>query len=478
MSRLIVLSNRVSLPDPSNNSAGGLAVAVQDALHDIGGIWLGWNGQQIDNHKSVKFEHIQQDNIEFITCPLQQSQYQQYYCGFANNTLWPAMHERADLIEFKSEEYASYQQVNQFFAEKLYEIAQPDDLIWVHDYHFFSIAHYCRKLGMRNRIGFFLHIPFASASIWEKLPEARTLLQDLTQYDVLGLQTQLDQQKCMQLCQNSLKFSRVQDDLLIQPDQQTRIKCYPIGINPEVIQQAAQRQNQTMKSIFDFEDNPLYKTIIGVDRIDYSKGLLERFGAFECFLQQHPEYHQHIVDLQVAGPSRMDITTYQDFYLSFMDKIKQINQDYATADWTPINCTQDVVEHDELMQIYQYADICWVSSLKDGMNLVAKEYIAAQDPDNPGVLILSKYAGAAEQMTEAVLVDPNNEKQMVKSLETALFMSKEERIERYQQLMLGIEQFDINDWRNAFLHDLQQPIDEPIYMHKAGISSRASTFKV
>lgn len=463
MSKLIVLSNRVSLPDPSNTSSGGLAVALQDALHDIGGVWLGWNGQQIEDHQSPEFTSIQSDNVEFITCPLQHQDYQQYYCGFANKTLWPAMHEREDLIEFKIEEYNTYQKVNEFFAQKLKDIAAADDIIWVHDYHFFSVAHYCRKLGMQNRIGFFLHIPFAPTLIWNTVPNAQVLLTHLTEYDVIGLQTHADQQKCLEICQNALELSHIQDNMLIQASHQTLIKCYPIGVNPVLIQQAAQQQNDILKSVFGLEDSTFQKSIIGVDRIDYSKGLLERFNAFEAFLEQHPEYHQNIIDLQVAGRSRMDIDVYKELYSAFINKIEHINTRYATSEWQPVNCTQDVVDHDSLMQIYHYADICWISSLQDGMNLVAKEYIAAQNPEDPGVLILSQYAGAAEQMSEAILVDPNNPQHMLKSLEMAVSMSKQERIERYQQLIQGIQAFDINDWRNAFLHDLEHQTNHHLY---------------
>lgn len=456
MSKLIVLSNRVSLPHPDKSTAGGLAVALQDALKDIGGIWLGWNGEKVKHHHEQYFTPTEQNGVEYITCPLTEKQYQDYYCGFSNNTLWPAMHDRQDLIEYQAEQYITYQKVNQMFAQQLYQVAQADDLIWIHDYHFLSVAHYCRKLGMRNRIGFFLHIPFADLKIWNVLPPAHALIQDLAQYDVIGLQTEHDQKKCMAVCSQFLAAKVVDAQVLSYNNRQMSIQYYPIGVNPELIQKVAQQEHNP-SAVFEFDDFNHQKTIISVDRIDYSKGLIERFNAYEEFLKTYPEYHQQITELQIACPCRMDVPAYEHLFEQIKSKVEWINHEFAQDNWLPINCTHETVAHDTLMNIYRQSDICWVNSLRDGMNLVAKEYIAAQDSSDPGVLILSKYTGAAEQMPEAIIVDPENCDNMVKALKTALNMSKAERLERYQYLINGLKHFDINDWRNAFLKDLQPP---------------------
>lgn len=452
MSKLIVLSNRVSLPNPNQTTAGGLAVALQDALNDIGGVWLGWNGEQVESQADVHFHQSLHRGVDYITCPLTKDQYQKYYSGFANNTLWPAMHDRADLIEYHPEEYDVYQQVNRLFAQKLQQIAQPEDMIWIHDYHFLSVAHYCRELGMQNRIGFFLHIPFASLEIWTLIPQARLLIQDLSQYDVIGLQTAQDQQQCLQVARHFLGLPASTDNKLHYKKHQAMVQCYPIGINPQLIQKAATQE--TCNPYFDFKKMHNQKTIIGVDRIDYSKGLIERFDALAAFLQHYPEYQQQITDLQIACPCRMDILAYQKLFSALKTKVQQINQQFAQQDWLPINCIHETVSHDYLMNIYRQSDICWVNSLRDGMNLVAKEFIAAQDPSDPGVLILSKYTGAAAQMTEALIVDPHDQDSMLKALKKALEMPKAERMARYKQLMMGLKHFDINDWRNAILQDL------------------------
>lgn len=481
MSKLIVLSNRVHLPAHDHHPAGGLAVALQDALNEIGGTWLGWNGEKINDDQPQKFDDQRYKNVDYVTCPLNEKQYRQYYCGFSNNTLWPAMHDREDLIEFEPEEFETYQDVNRLFAEQLNQIAQPEDIIWVHDYHFLSVAAYCRQFGMQNRFGFFLHIPFANERIWKNLPVADHLIKDLCQYDVIGLQTEKDQQRCLALCRSLIKDSSkfMTNNFLELENRVVKIECYPIGINPDSIQKAALADESYLDDVFELQDQDPQKTIISVDRIDYSKGLIERFNAFSAFLKQYPEYHQTVTDLQIACPCRMDIPAYEKLYNRVKAKVDEINAEFGLDNWSPINCTNETIGHEQLMQLYRQSDICWVNSLKDGMNLVAKEYIAAQDDRDPGVLILSKYAGSADQMPEALIVDPNCSKSMVKALKKALMMSKSERTERYKELIKGLKNFDINDWRNTFLNDLRK-VQHNILMNaslkKMPIHQAPSTF--
>lgn len=461
MSKLIVLSNRVNLPSNDGHSAGGLAVALQDALREKGGIWLGWNGEKVAHQIDQKFHYIESNKVEYITCPLTEQQYLQFYCGFSNSTLWPAMHDRADLIAYRSEEFDSYQDVNQLFAQKLQRIAQPDDMIWVHDYHFLSVAHYCRELGMKNRFGFFLHIPFADLSIWEHLPVSQQLIQHLAEHDVVGLQTEHDQNNCIAIMRHYLKGIAQQNDSLWMNNHEVKVQCYPIGIDADLIQQSAMKnQDKIDDKVFKFSQLKQQKTIVAVDRIDYSKGLIERFQAYATFLKQNPEYQKNVTALQIACPCRMDVPAYQALFDQVQNSVSEINAQFSDSDWSAIHCTHKTIAHEQLMRIYRKADICWVNSMKDGMNLVAKEYIAAQDPSDPGVLILSKYAGAADQMPEAIIVDPKQPNSMINALKMALNLSKTERLQRYQQLIKGLKRFDIMDWRNAFIQDLKS-VDSP-----------------
>lgn len=478
MSKLIVLSNRVNLPNPDNINAGGLAIALQDALHDIGGIWIGWNGSKVTENKHQKFQTLKHQNVEYHTCALTESQYQGYYCGFANNTLWPLMHEQTQYVQFQAHQFKIYKDINLKFAKHLQKVASAQDVIWIHDYHFLSVAHYCRQLGMRNRIGFFLHIPFPNQRFWADLAPAQELFQHLSSFDVLGFQTPRDQENCLTTLENSLAIKRRSHDYISYNSRQIQVKCYPIGVHPEQIQkQALSYQDKSanigvqplLDSIHPLETRCLntsslpfeqhmqsaVKKIISVDRIDYSKGLLEKIQTFNHFLHVSPEFIGQYQQLQIACPCRLDVATYQRLYQDFKQHVEVLNDPYSDQDWQPFICCYKAINHDALMTLYRQADICWVNSIRDGMNLVAKEYMAAQDPFDPGVLILSKYTGAAEQMHAAILVDPYDPVSTAKALKKALKMPKSERLARYQYLIQGLNDFNISHWRDAFLADLR-----------------------
>lgn len=427
MGRLIILSNRVDVPQPQKpQGAGGLMIALQQALQNIQGVWLGWNGQISD---TPTFTHVNALGIDYITTDYTAEQYAHFYSGFANRILWPAFHRRRDLIEEQPNDYATYQSINQLFARKLNDIAQPDDVIWIHDYHFLSVAYYCRQLNMPNKIGFFLHIPFAKTSDWQAIRQHAQLAQHMSHYDLIGLQTEPDAVQCRQL------VSR----------QRTKIQAYPIGIDVEYVQQIAQHTRPINQTAF--------KHIIAVDRIDYSKGLLQRLHDFTIFLKQNPVWQQRLQLLQVASPCRLDVPSYQQLHQQFFDQVDVLNHNLGTAHWQPVHCL-DTMPYAQLMAYYRTTPIAWVNSMADGMNLVAKEYIAAQNPDDPGVLILSKYAGAALQMPAALIIDPVQHTDVQYQLKTALNMPPVERKWRYQQLISGLKHHDIKYWRNTFLDDL------------------------
>ena len=452
MSRLIVVSNRVSLPQ-SQQSAGGLAVALNDALQDQGGIWLGWNGEQIQDHESLGFHQQQHQQVLYVTTPMTHTEYQGFYSGFANNTLWPMLHSRSDLMREDDEQFLIYQQVNQRFAEQIANIAQPEDIIWVHDYHFLSLAKYCRQLGLNNRIGFFLHIPFSPLQYWQQLQVAETLLQDLLEYDVIGLQTRIDQQICLQIYKDVL-HSTIEQNIIFHKKRQVLVQAYPIGVNPKLIQKAAQGHSLKLEHYFKPCPDVSLPLVVSAERVDYSKGIPERIDAIEALLREK-SLLGCFAAVQVACPCRMEVPIYKRLFEQVNQRIDAINQDLKTATWQPIYLTNQMLPHHELMQLYRRSQICWVDSLRDGMNLVAKEYIAAQDPSNPGVLILSRYAGAAEQMQEALIVNPYDSNSLKKALYQALTMSLAERVSRYKALIKGIYAEDIEHWRERFLTDLK-----------------------
>jgi len=511
MSRLIVLSNRVKMPD-NNPMAGGLAVALQDILTGNSVIWMGWNGDIIDssdageinsfsNYKQAALASPRMQGthaeVTYMTTALTTRQYQRFYCGFANNVLWPMLHEQPELINQAPEDYAGYQDVNRLFAQQLKSIIQPDDVIWVHDYHFLSVAYHCKKLGIKNRIGFFLHIPFAPLAFWRQLAQSCELIKQLAHYDVLGTQTQQDKAHCLAVLQHYLKDNVLEDSLAknslldflpinvlyskqsvtrahtasgtqlklhleLKPQHALIINAYPIGVNVAKIQQQVSHvfSPLSLSSIKHIQNNdtvkPISQRIIAVDRIDYSKGLLERFSGYRDFLQQYPAYQNRLQLLQIACPSRLDLPTYQRLYKEVKQAVYNVNQQFSpnTDSWQAINYSEEVLSHETVMTAFCQSDLGWVNSLQDGMNLVAKEYIAAQNPDNPGVLMLSRYAGAAEQMQAAVIIDPHQPKSIIEGLNTALIMPLGERKSRYQMLLQGLQQENLHAWQQSFLDDL------------------------
>lgn len=524
MSRLIMLSNRVKMPD-NNPIAGGLAVALHEILIGNSNIWMGWNGEiietkgggndacddsiisgfstskqtvSINNNLASTEKQPANTTITYITTALNTQQYQRFYCGFANNVLWPLLHERLDLVSQAAQDYAGYQEINRLFARQLKKTIEPDDVIWVHDYHFLSVAYYCRQLGINNRIGFFLHIPFVALSFWQQLAESAELIKHLAHYDVIGTQTQQDKTNCLKVVQHYLperlltktSINPKQDfasstavqlmiDLDLDSSHCLSIDAYPIGVNVNKIQQQIINSSAHLlaKSTGYTQKKQLVKQatqqIIAVDRIDHSKGLLERFSAYRCFLQQYPTYQNQLKLLQIACPSRLALPVYQQLYNSVKQVVDNVNQQFLPSEptmsyfktealeaddpidnWQAITYSEEVLSHENLMTAFWHSDIGWVNSLKDGMNLVAKEYIAAQNPDNPGVLLLSRYAGAAEQMQAAVIIDPHQPKSIIQGLKTALEMPLAQRKTRYQTLLQGLQQDDLYAWQQKFLDKL------------------------
>lgn len=464
MAKLIILSNRILQQHQERATALPQTQTLlrSGSYADSGDVCLAWNGQRVADLQDREFQHFTQEGVHHLRCPLTEYQFQHYYCGYAHQCLWPALHHRPDLIQYSEQDFLAYQHVNTQFAQKIVEIAAPDDVIWVHDYHFLSVARHCRALGLQQRLGFFLHVPFAELPIWQSLAHAAHLIQDLSHYDLLGLQTEYDQATAMAVLQHFLN-PRIRDAQHIHTqDRSICVKSYPIGVNLRHIQQHRKALSASSQQVFNVDRLARQKRILSVDRIDYSKGLIQRLDAIEQFLKHYPQYNKQCSFLQIASPCRLDIAAYQDLFHQFRQRMTQINTQFSQHRWLPIQYNFNTLAYQERIKLLAGADLCWVTSIADGMSLVAKEYIAAQDPNDPGVLVLSKYAGAAEQMTAALIVDPHDPETMAEALHTALSMSKAERQQRYHALFAVVQGFDFQDWRNAFLQDLkQQPIRKP-----------------
>ena len=455
MSRLVVVSNRIALPTGSKSSAGGLTVGIVDALKTTGGLWYGWNGEinEIGEEDEDDLAMLDHDGITYASFGLDQNDYDLYYLQFSNAVLWPAFHYRLDLVNFQREAWEGYCRVNTRLAERLLPLLQPDDVLWIHDYHLLPFAAELRKRGVTNRIGFFLHIPFPTPEIFNALPPHQELLAMMCEYDLLGFQTDSDRSAFLDSVGQLTPL--VSTDNVHQALGHTfSTGVYPIGIEPDSIKQMAEGPLPP-KMVAMKKDLGDAKNIIACERLDYSKGLPERFLAYEALLEHYPQHRGNIRYSQIAPTSRGDVQAYQDIRHQLQTEAGRINGNYGTLGWTPLYYLNQHFDRRLLMKIFRLTDIGLVTPLRDGMNLVAKEYVAAQDPDDPGVLILSRFAGAANELTAALIVNPYDRDEVAAALDQALTMSRTERISRYNDMMAVLRRNDITRWRTDYLQDLR-----------------------
>jgi trehalose 6-phosphate synthase len=458
VSRLIIISNRVSATTGSQTGAqGGLAVALSAALRENGGIWFGWSGQvteQFTGHINLQRE----DGVTTATIDLEEQDVDEYYNGYANRTLWPLFHYRIDLAEFERGFAGGYQRVNERFADTVRPLIDRDDVVWVQDYHLLPLGHELRLRGCDNRLGFFLHTPWPPRRLLSTLPQADELVRSLFDYDVVGFHTAEWRDSFYSFAIEEMGATLGENDALTLGDQTIRAIVCPIGIDAKEFVELANspRARLTYRRM---RDSAVGRDmIVGVDRLDYSKGLEERFLGYERFLREHPEERKEIFLLQIAPPSRGEVGSYQKIRAALEGLSGRINGAYADLDWVPIRYVNQGYPRSELAGVYRAAKMALVTPLRDGMNLVAKEYVAAQDPEDPGVLILSRFAGAADQMQEAVLVNPHSAEEVSDAIITALKMPREERIRRWRLLMDNVLAEDVMWWLRTFTDALRGPL--------------------
>jgi trehalose 6-phosphate synthase len=459
MSRLIVISNRVSAATGGDKGAqGGLSVALTAALREMGGIWFGWSGELTDEFTGqITFERS--DGVTTATVDLEEQDVEEYYNGYANRTLWPLFHYRIDLTEFERDFADGYRRANERFAETVQPLIEPDDAVWVQDYHMIPLGADLRKRGVGNRIGFFLHTPWPPRRLLSTLPEAQELVEALFAYDVIGFHTV----EWLQSFRDFAVFemnAEVDGDTLRLGKRSVRMIDCPIGIDAAEFRALSQSQSARDTHERMIRSANGRSMIVGVDRLDYSKGLEERFLGYERFLVEHPEVRKEVFLLQIAPPSRGAVDSYQRIRASLEKLSGHINGAHADLDWVPIRYVNQGYPRDVLAGVYRAARIGLVTPLRDGMNLVAKEYVAAQDPEDPGVLILSRFTGAAAQMTEALLVNPHSAEELADAIRRALAMPREERVRRWTALMEGVQKEDVIWWRKRFTDALLREIAE------------------
>jgi trehalose 6-phosphate synthase len=449
--RIVIVSNRVAVPQKGDKSAGGLEVVIRATLKRHGGTWFGWSGA-VAGPEGLQLRSAESDGISLTLTDLSREDFEEYYNGFANRVLWPILHYRIDLAEFSRRDLSGYLRVNERLANEVHALVQDDDLIWVHDYHLIPFARILRDLGLKNRIGFFLHVPFPPPEVVTALPNYRQLLLTMLDYDLVGFQTNVDASNFARfLAQENLLPNHISRGA---HGNRMRIGTFPVGVDVSEFRDLAEEACKTpfIENIRASMRGPM---IIGVDRLDYSKGLDLRLEAYEQFLNANPQWRAQATYIQVTPRSRSQIAEYAKMENNVRNAAGRINGRFGEGYWTPLRYVNRTHSRTELAGLYRSASVGLVTPLRDGMNLVAKEYIAAQNPDDPGVLVLSKFAGAAVEMGAALIVNPYDKEAVAGAIAEALAMPLAERRDRYNELMGALRRSDINLWGENFLSALR-----------------------
>jgi len=455
MSRLVAVSNRVAVPR-SGKSPGGLAVGLMAAFQQQDGLWFGWSGKTTPGEPD-EAKIFTSGKVRFATTDIKQQDYEGYYNGFSNDTLWPLLHFMLGFFSYSRSDYEAYLRVNRLFARQLLPVLQPDDIIWVHDYHLIPLAENLRREGVRQPIGFFLHVPFPSFDVLRALPCYDEVLRALAAYDVVGLQTETDLasfRECM--TQPEIGGELLEDGRIRAFGRVFSAAAFPIGIDVDQCRSLA-AENLGRPQVERFETSlRTRKLIIGVDRLDYSKGLELRFRAYESLLENFPEKRGHVAFMQIAPPTRSEVATYDAIRNELEQAAGNINGRFAEVDWVPIRYLNRAYDRSMLMALFHLAAVGLVTPIRDGMNLVAKEYVASQNPKDPGVLVLSTLCGAAIELAEgAVLVNPYDKEGVAEGMQQAIDMPLAERRERHKSMMTVLQRNDIHGWCRHFIEALE-----------------------
>ena len=394
-------------------------------------------------------------NVTLATVDLCAEDHHSYYHGYSNSVLWPVFHYRLDLADLNANYIAGYRRVNQLFARKLLPLLRDDDIIWVHDYHLIPLAAELRAMGCKQRIGFFLHIPMPPPLIMAAIPQHEWLMRSMFAYDLVGLQSEVDVAHFSRYVRDEGGAEAVDEKRVRAFGATVVVQSFPIGIDVDEFTRLTQASDamDTFESMRD--EYSRRRLLLGIDRLDYSKGIPHRVRAFRELLDRYPENRGSATLIMIASPSRDDVNAYADLRQELEGLCGSVNGDYGELDWMPVRYIHRMVARKRVPGLCRAAAVGLVTPLRDGMNLVAKEYVVAQDPDDPGVLVLSRFAGAAEQLKEALLVNPYDSQGMADSIQQALQMPLAERQDRHQKLMARIRKHDVHWWRNAFLQALE-----------------------
>jgi len=441
---------------PERAIMGGLAAALLPAVKKSGVVWFGSSGRTRDIGSGaapfVQIESYGCGSIATVDVPVQH--YAGFYEGFSNSALWPLLHSRLDLSRPRPQDYAAYRAMNAYMARMVTTFSGSGSCIWVHDYHFLPLGAELRRLGVMRELGFFLHTPWPSPRAFSALPQYRELVEAMLAYDLIGFQTDTDRANFAELVRQELRIP-CSGSVIRSRFGTCRVATFPIGIDVQEFSDRAQRAaadpevQRLRTSLFGV------KLLLGVDRIDYSKGLHERIRALDCLLTQYPKLRRRVSMLQVAVPSRTSIDTYVALQREIAALTGEVNAKHGDVDWAPIRYVTRSFCQSTLAGFYRASAVGVVTPLKDGMNLVAKEYVAAQDPTDPGVLVLSRSAGAARELDAALQVDPKDVHGIALQIAAALSMPIEERRARWHEMMEILLRGSVHAWFSDFMQALK-----------------------
>ncbi|HEX4487777.1 MAG TPA: trehalose-6-phosphate synthase [Terriglobales bacterium] len=463
--RLIIVSNRLPISVLRQGdgtrvepSPGGLATALSAVWSTrSNGLWIGWPGNADGaNIDPLLAQAARNEPYDLQAVSLNDQEIAKFYIGFANEIIWPLFHDLQSQCNFNPEYWEMYQQVNRKFADTTAPQAGADDFVWVHDYHFMLVAQYLRDANVKSKIGFFQHIPFPPPDIFEKLPWREAILRGLLQYDVLGFQTERDHNNFLNCLARLLPAAETvggsQAHISIRFEgRETVVGAFPISIDFDEFAGPAAQADVSARAANIRKELSDSLLMLGVDRMDYTKGIPERLQSFRVFLERYPELRRQVTLVQIVVPSRSDIPKYQDLRQQVELLVSEINGQYTESGWVPIHYMYRSLRREDLLGYYRAADIALITPLKDGMNLVAKEFCAAQ-VDERGVLVLSEFAGASPELRHgALLVNPNDFVGVAQAIYEACQMLPAEKRRRMKLLREIVKSQDVHRWARSFM---------------------------
>lgn len=461
--RLLIVSNRLPVSVKKENgefitekSAGGLVSGLTDFLQNLGTneseiddyIWMGWPGSTIEQEDEELVINKVQQKFKAHPIFLSQTLMDNVYLGFCNKTIWPLFHYFPNYASFNNEFWTEYQKLNEIFCEEMLKVIQPNDIIWVHDYHLMLLPGMLRE-KINNPIGFFLHIPFPSFEMFRLFPkESRnSILEGLLGSDLIGFHTHDYSQYFLRAILRILGIENHMGNVNL-PDRVVKVGTFPMGIEFDKF--------HTMDvSPFPDEKPPADKpkVILSVDRLDYSKGIINRLQGFEKFLEKHPEWHGKVFLNMIVVPSRTGVSSYMKIKRRLDELVGNINGNYGHVDWTPVIYQYKSFPHKELISKYRTSAVSLITPLRDGMNLVAKEYIASLK-DHKGMLILSEFTGATKELSESIIINPNSINEIADGLHEALTIPEEEQIRRNRRMQKRLKRYNVTRWANDYVDNL------------------------